>query len=431
MSDDVAGPSDTRAGVAGAETPASAPTVFLHIGTMKSGTSYLQQILSRNGRLLEKRGVLAVNSTQPVVKATMDALDREQDHDEFAGAWHAVASEMSSWPGRAAVLSGEILSFASSSAAQSVVESLRPARVVIIITARDLARQLPSAWQNKIKHGRGWLFSSYVASARDEPPAPNTPGRSFWHHHDLATITARWADAAGASNVVLIPVPPSGAPPDLLWRHFAEVLDVPAEDFDTTQDQGSNFSLGYLETELIRKVNREVRETLDREEQRAFVLQYVANEILRPHPGDEPRVRTVLDPESYDWAVERSERMVFAIRALGVRVVGDLDDLIPPPLSEEERAAAAYASEHRPTVPDEIARAVSALVIRIAELEGHGTAPVEGDEGPLERRRRLRKIRRTRQRDERRSARPPPDPGEAEPSDDEPGDGDERADRGF
>lgn len=343
------------------------PTIFLHIGTMKSGTSYLQRVLSRNHEVLAELGVLSMSKATRMGRVATDALAREETADHVVGAWSDAAALMLEWPERAVVLSNEILSFAQRDQVQVLVQSLQPAEVVVIITARDLARQLPSAWQNKIKHGRGWEFSSFVNSVMRETREDGA-GRSFWHHHDLPEIASRWSDAAGKENVVIIPVPPSGSSPEVLWQRFASVLDVPADRFDTAQDQRSNLSMGYVETEMLRKVNLIIRAAPDKDVPKSYLLGYLANEILRPDPTKSAAAtRAIVPPEAHDWSIERSKQMVEDVRALGVRVVGDLDELVPRPRTTEERELAATAEA--PVVPDEVAEVVSKLIARIVELE--------------------------------------------------------------
>jgi hypothetical protein len=38
-----------------------------------------------------------------------------------------------------------------------------------------------------------------------------------------------------------------------------------------------------------------------------------------------------LDSDDQQWAIQRARRMVDEVRALGVRVVGELTELVPPP----------------------------------------------------------------------------------------------------
>lgn len=356
--------------------------VYLHIGTMKTGTSYLQQVLESHPEQLAEEGVLYVNRGRDAAGAVRDVLSLSNRQRNVAGAWERMVGRTHAWPGRAVVISSELLSFADDATAERVVESLRPARVTVLVTARDLARLLPSAWQNKIKHGRSWSLHTYLEAVMTADADPRGSARSFWHHHDLGRIVGRWVRAASAADVVVIPVPPDGSEPRLLWRRFAEVIGLNVDAYETNQDQRSNFSLGYPETELLRSVNRELKTTFDNETRRQYVLKYLANEVLRPDPssGAVPD-RAVLPPAVYDWAVVRSRELADEVVALGVRVQGDIDDLVPILLTDEERAAA--ATDTNGELPAWAVRLVTTLVTRLAEAES--SAP-QDSAGPLQRR---------------------------------------------
>ena len=340
--------------------------VYLHIGTMKTGTSYLQHVLESHPEQLAEEGVLYANRGRDAAGAVRDVLSLSNRQRKVDGAWERLVGRAHAWPGRAVVISSELLSFADDATAGRVVESLRPARVTVLVTARDLARLLPSAWQNKVKHGRSWSLGTYVETVMTAGVNPQGSARSFWHHHDLGKIVGRWVRAASPTDVVVIPVPPDGSEPGLLWRRFAEVIGLTVDAYETNLNQRSNLSLGYPETELLRRVNRELSTTFDSDTHREYVLKYLANEVLRPDPasGTVPD-RAVLTPAAYDWAVVRSRELADEVAALGVRVQGDLDDLVPTPLTEEERAAA--ADDPGGTLPAWTVRLVATLVTRLAE----------------------------------------------------------------
>lgn len=358
------GPADRRS--------APPPEVFLHIGTMKTGTSYLQRVLARNADGLAQVGVRYANAGPGSGRAVHEAIGQDGADSALDGRWAMLVDEMTGWPGRAVVLSSELLSFVPGTTAAKIVASFAPAPVTVIVTARDLVRLLPSAWQNKVKHGRAWAFPSFVQSVMSPSDDPGGPARSFWHHHDLATIVRRWVAAAGADRVVVVPVPPSGAAPEVLWQRFASVLRVDPQAFDAAQDRRSNLSMGFVETELLRRVNRELRELVDKDTHRQLVLKYLANEVLRPDPNEAAdRAAVVLGPEAHAWAVQRSRELADDVVALGVRIVGDTEDLVPPPLPIEP--AGATGQSGLPVVSSGTVRAVVALLVRVAELEGGAT----------------------------------------------------------
>lgn len=346
--------------------PIPGPVIILHIGTMKTGTSYLQAVLARNAVALAEHGVLYPTEASHGF-AARQILGIAANKKASLAAWDRLVDSVRAWDGHAAVISSEFFSFASAETAQQVVTALQPAQVRVVVGARDLLRLLPSAWQNKVKHGRAWEFSKYAEKVMLAPDAVDGPARSFWHHHDVPSIVGRWAAVVGTSNVTVMTVPPPGSAPDALWRRFCQILDVPPGEFDSSPDKESNLSLGFAQTELLRKVNRLVREDLDREAHRRHVQSYFANTVLRPDPqASRADQKPVLSAELHDWAIERSERMVRDLEALGPQVVGDLRDLVPPPPTDEERSADLPPV---PDIPEAVVRAVAKLLLRVVRLQ--------------------------------------------------------------
>lgn len=352
------------------------PTVFLHIGTMKTGTSFLQSVLRRNARLLAEDGVLFPLDDSRwglQVRATREILGilGRPTH----GAWDAMLDEIRAWTGRAVVVSMEFFSLASAKRAQHVVGALAPSEVVVVITARDLVRVLPSAWQSMVKNGRVWPFSEFVTSTMSSGDVTPDAHRRFWRHHDLVAIAGNWITAVGADNVHIVALPPPGAPPVELWRRFCAVIGVSPERYDVSQNRKSNFSLSYSDAELMRQVNIAVAADLSKAAYRKWANRYLANHILRVGASEKTaHDRPSLDPDAYDWAVERSSEMVCALDSLGVHVAGDLADLVPSRVVPPDRPAPATPAM---AYPPEAAQIIAALLRRIAEVDQQPVAAAD------------------------------------------------------
>lgn len=364
----------------GAAAAADAPRerrVVVHIGTMKTGTSYLQQVLTRNDAALRSDGILYASELPIASRAMREVLNNPDAR--FTGAWPEFVAEIEAWRGGIVLVSEEMLSFLPDQPASELVSSVRGngAKVQIVITARDLARTVPSAWQNKIKHGQEWPFEDYVAAVINRSEDPPGAARSFWHHHDLPVIVRRWVAAAGVDNVVVIPIPPADAPPITLWQRFATTIGIDADRYAADQDQRSNLSMGYAETEMLREVNLALRDLLDRETQKRFVLRFLANDVLRPDPRDGERPRgATLSNEAYDWAVTCSREFAEDVANQGVHIVEPIGDLVPRARSAEEAAAAPP-----PLVPPGVTRAIVQLIVRIAQFEGGAIDPAQSRGG--------------------------------------------------
>jgi hypothetical protein len=244
---------------------------------------------------------------------------------------------------------------------ERAVASLAPAQVQVVFTARDLARQLPSDWQEHLKHQHRVPFARFVADLIELGPAAPPPyGEMFWHLHDPADVLERWASVVPAERIHVVTVPQPGAPPQSLWQRFASVLGVDAAVY-TTEVARMNSSLGLVECELLRRVNERLNGRLSHRHYDVLVrLRLTA--ILTSAEKD--AARPVLPPQWHPWAVERSKKMVDAIRTAGYDVVGDLDELVPR----------APDADHPATQPEDVgsdellAPALTAISGLLAEL---------------------------------------------------------------
>lgn len=358
--------------------------VILHIGTMKSGTSYIQAVLRRNKRLLNRDGVLIPRTLVPAVVDVLGrrGLNKEQD---FEGAWTNFLNAVESWDGTSVLASQEFLSGATAAEAQTVVDTLPKGKVKVVITNRDLLRVIPSHWQTVIKNGGTWPFPEYVRLLLESPSAEGSDhrySRGFWRHHDVAQIIENWAGAVGIENVVLVTVPKSGAPGGLLWERFCEAIGLDPSHYDDQMNAKSNISLSYAETEMLREVNMRVRKPLGPLEYRVLVNKYLANKLLRqgPEPGKDPD-RPTLGAESHAKIEERAAALVEGVKASGVRIIGDLDELRVPPYTGDPEAGDSTGPLNR--IPESVPNAIARLVLRISRLErttsgGEGGAAAGG-----------------------------------------------------
>ena len=337
--------------------------MYLHIGTVKSGTTYLQSILRRNNDALRSAGLRLPEGRQ--VTAVREVLGMQRSALPITSdAWARLVGKCMRAPGRGAIVSMEFLSFATDDQAKTVVDSFAGAEVHIILTARDLLRVVPSGWQNALKNGRRWTFEEYVAGVmRDDSEGLDTPGRHFWLRHDLPGICRRWIDLVGAERFHLVTVPASGTAPDVLWTRFASVIGVDATTFEIDDLPPANPSLSLVEAEFMLRVVP----ALPKAGRNPRVLRGIfANKLVRGGGGPKVAVPRAVQ----EWSVRRAAQTVDQLRGLGMDVVGSLDDLIPvlPP-------APADGEDETPTVTSaDLAatgvRAAAALLEEVVRRDG-------------------------------------------------------------
>lgn len=300
-----------------------ADTVHLHIGLPKTGTTFIQQTLWRNRQRLAEAGVhLPLGARRAHFLSAADLLGKDDWADEPGAdtwTWRRLAESANRTSGRVLV-SEEMLTDADQEHIEQALRPLAAADVHIIVTARDLARQIPSTWQQTIKQ-RGRLtlpeFLERLTSERD-------PLR-FWVRQDLARIMRSWREHLPAGNVHLVTVPPQGEPPAVLWSRFAAAAGIDAE-VELAADF-PNQSLGPPEIEVLRRLNAALGERLPYP---TPYLTAVRRRIAMDLAGASP-APTHIPADWRDWTVARSREMLAALSTMQLDVVGDLSDLMPEP----------------------------------------------------------------------------------------------------
>jgi hypothetical protein len=144
------------------------------------------------------------------------------------------------------------------------------------------------------------------------------------------SIVERWLAVVGPDRLHLVTLPPSGSPPELLWERFAGVVGLDPAAYDVSQDQKSNFSLSYTDTEMLRQVSLALDGRLSKLAHKRWVARWLANRVIRsstPEADDRP----VLDEAAQQWAADTGQHVVDEFRNLNMHVHGDLDDLLSPP----------------------------------------------------------------------------------------------------
>lgn len=303
--------------------------VYLHIGTPKSGTTYLQEVLWRNRDNLRAAGVRYPGSRpDEQFLATLDLLGRTfhgQVDPDMPGAWDRIAAEVRAWPGTS-VISHEMLAPASPDTVRRALRSFGDAEVHIVCTARDLARQLPAVWQEDVKNCGMLTFEEFSRSLRGaddsiDPYFANT----FWGYQDYPSVLRTWAADVPPERVHVLPLP-RGAARDTLWLRFAEVVGVDPVACPAGEEV-RNPSTGVVETNLLRLLNKQgVRKDLDWPGYQSLVKNFLAVEVLANRPGAVP---LTLPIEDRAWVEQWCKDAVESVRAADYHVVGDLADLLP------------------------------------------------------------------------------------------------------
>lgn len=296
--------------------------VYLHIGTMKSATSYLQSLFDANRDLLSEHGILwqssRVNQT-----AVHDFRQSEMLLPHGEGTFKRFAREIRAADGDVLV-SMELLARWPSGQIKRFVRSLGPAEIRVIITARDLTRIAPSHWQETTQNRGTTPWAEWVAQLCESDPSESD--LPFWRHHHLPTLVEKWSAVAAPGQIYLVTIPQSVGDPSAVWRRFASVLGVPAE--GVTQPRFSNAAIGATSAELMRRLNVQLGDVSYTDYRWGFKAA-LGKQVLARRAGKEPR--PVLTAAQHERLRSLATQMLDQVPEEKVNVVGDLDDLVPPP----------------------------------------------------------------------------------------------------
>ncbi len=298
------------------------------MGTTKSGTTFLQRVLWAHRDRLVEEGLLLPGSGGPDhYAAALDVREepfRSAQPDRVPHAWRRLVEEMAVWPGDALV-THELFAPASCDQAKRAISLLDGSEVHVVLTVRDLARQVPSEWQEHLKHRSVLTFPEFVHQVRTDPRGPFSPnGYYFWDQQHLGGLLSRWGQVP-SHRVHVVTVPPPGAGPDLLWARFVSVLGIRADGFDL-QAARANLSLRGEQTELIRRLNAALGSRLPLPgPYTGIVKTLLAHRVLAGRPG----TAFALQGLDHAYAREQARRIISDVEGHSPHVVGDLEELLP------------------------------------------------------------------------------------------------------
>ncbi len=349
-------------------TPPSAgakPPLFFHVGAAKTGTTYLQRLLFANREQLAAAGVLYPGDHFGAhVQAAFDlrgtGFDGPDPHAE--GRWRAFVDAARDWNGPV-VFSQELFSPADPRQIATALADLSFADVHIVLTARELSRQIPAAWQEDVKNRFTTSFDEFVRQVREPRRLASRQGRMFWELQDCVDVLQRWARDVPPERVHVVTVPPPGGPRDVLWRRFASVVGIEPGFVDAAA-AFQNSSLGLVETTVLRRLNLALDDEVGWPLYNELVKHYLAQDVLVDRAGSSP-IR--LSEDDRVWAAERARAQAEGLAAAGYDVVGSLRDLLPP--DPPPQASSDGSPEASVEAQLEVAlEAMAALLLRISRL---------------------------------------------------------------
>jgi hypothetical protein len=392
VDNDVAAPPGSRSApdanispewVSGRDTPGRIPArrksrardarssrVFLHIGEPKTGTTFLQDVMWDNRSWLSSRGILLPGfSHQDHSRASRDLREAPRaasdPADPWTGEWDVLTRQVRH--GRqSAVISDELLAVCTARQADRAVRSLFPAEVHVVLTVRDFATLLPAEWQEKVKCRGTARWEEWLDRVIDTGSAEDRRRRAwFWNAHDTLAILDAWSQHIPPDHVHVITMP-RGGPASLLWIRFASVLGIDPGGADLSRAR-ANSSLGLLEAEFLRRMNEALPEELPDWFYTRNIKRILAHDVL----GGRPRqARLALPAGREAWARGHADHLVRGLRDSKYHVVGELDELLPRPVTARHAAGGAAEPARRPATGPTAEQLLEVAVHAAAALAG-------------------------------------------------------------
>ncbi len=300
----------------------------LHIGFQKTGTTYLQTVFWQSTEALRDQGLEMLTDSfrdsSHLMFAVRGLLSEDLHPPRAFTVMDRLAEQAAASTADRALLSQETLAPATAEQVRDLLDLLPEHEIHVVVTVRDIARQLPSVWQERVKSRITDPYDVFLDDVVRRGPAAG----QFWKVHDLPDVLGRWGDVVSPERVHVVTVPQPGSPGGLLLQRFCEVLDVDPERLD--RDTGrSNTSIGMVQAELMRRVNVALGERLpiDRPGYGVVGKRLLGEDVLAAQDGVPPRLPRRMEA----WCRETSEHWRSTIVERGYHVVGDLDDLLPDP----------------------------------------------------------------------------------------------------
>lgn len=301
--------------------------ILLHIGPYKTGSTAIQQSLFDRRAELAEHGVHYPDAWRRLFREGHSLMRWAPRGREIPppSVWDDFAAGIRARTERVCISTEDFGRLRNPDRARKIVTDLGADRLHVLAVARAYDRLLPSHWQERVKSTEKLTYDEWLHQVFEGHDA-QAAHRSFWTSHDIERMATQWLDVLPPERFTVVVSDDSDRL--LLSRTFERLLDLP--DGLLAPTGRANRSLSANAVEMVRLVNQAFADHgwSDRH-YRALVRRGVVAG-LQTVPGSPYDVAM---PALPDWVrplvAERSRARVEAIRSLGIRVVGDLDLLLP------------------------------------------------------------------------------------------------------
>lgn len=303
-------------------------TRLVHVGPHKTGTTAIQSAMHGLRSELLSQGVLYAYAAGPQAYLPARSLighgGRRGGPVGTGREWQELVAEAEAAGDMRVVISSESFSNALPTHIHRLADDLGRDRVHIVRMVRRYDKLLPSQWQQGIygagTHSFGGYYSRVLADA----------DHTFWRRHGFERHTRLWADAVGPERVTVVVVDET----DRTWLLRVMERFTGLREGTLTVTRRENRSLTGPDAEFLRNLNR-IASDNDWPDPVYHDIRAAVSPALK-NVDDPEAARVVTPPEVYDELRAVSLRDIDGLRDLGVRIVGDVESLVPPERTAED-----------------------------------------------------------------------------------------------
>ncbi|MES3674773.1 hypothetical protein QC589_02325 [Halomonas elongata] len=300
--------------------------LVFHVGQMKTGTTYLQNVLSNNKDFFQKNGWLYPGGKENHQYACYGICGNDipwvnpRIYGSYKSEGERLIKKIDKFKDEYNILiSSEALSSLSQDGIDRFIKATgKPDKV--ILTIRPLYQALPSAWQQLLKSGINISLEDFFRKLDSERKGR----KNWWRTYAYGDAVERWSKVCSVETIVLSPEAPFD-----LWNEFSTALDLPkGAKLDLAESQ-KNVSLNMETAKLVRYIIKEGESALSEEgrnkEIKRIINKYL-NNFVRPLSGKTRGDTKVLPPRSCQklieqWAYEENRKA----KRYSSRVFGEID----------------------------------------------------------------------------------------------------------
>lgn len=294
---------------------------ILHVGQMKSSTTFVQGILSRNRERLNDLGFYYpgnfLNHQGAVYGLCGSSIPWMKDNARYKVQAKELIEEVSSAKkkGFSVIISSEALSSSDKAGIENFLSAIGGADKSIF-SIRSFFKTLPSAWQQTLKTGSNVSIGTFF-----EQMSSTWPTRSDrWKTYSYGKCSENWANYLDVEAFI---IPNKINQLDESWQLFCQTVGIPRPDTFVLPKKESNTSFSIETSEILRALSVvSNEEKLNFSEVVAFYFKYFVN-------GSEKVGRSIYPPIEYRHDLEKwSEEETGYLKKYANNIQGDLNSLV-------------------------------------------------------------------------------------------------------